>query len=115
MAVYKITIYDDNSLVDRIENILMKSNTQYLIKHGESMHSKFDVIVFEKVDSIKELLKDKYNIYNFEQVDIDIADCDLEDFPLPQLSPDNPDEKNYGNYILMGIGIIIFALFIMIV
>lgn len=101
MAVVKITIYDDNKTVDKIDMILSKSGTKHMIKHGESEDSKFDVIVFEKVDTIVEHIKNKFKDVEFEIIEMDIDECDAEDFPLPQLIPDNPDSKDYTTPVVV--------------
>lgn len=111
MAIVKITIYDDNKMVDKIDNILSESETKHIIKHGESEDSKFDIIIFEKNDSILEFIRNKFKTIQYEIVDIDIDDCDMDDFPLPHLIPDNPDKKDYTIYkILIGVYIVLVVI-----
>jgi hypothetical protein len=115
MAIVKITIYDDNKMVDKIEKILSESETKHTIKHGESFDSKFDIIIFEKNDSILEFLRNKFKTIQYEIVDINIDNCDMDDFPLPHLIPDNPDKKDYTVSILIGVYLVLVVIGIILI
>lgn len=103
MAIVKITVYDDNSTVDKIDMILSKSGTKHMIKHGESENSTVDVIVFDKVDPILEHIKNKFKGIDIEIIEMNIDSCDVTDFPLPQLIPDDPEPNSYAVYKAAGI------------
>jgi hypothetical protein len=102
MTMVKIVIYDDNPTVEKIDMILSKSGTKHMIKHGESEGSLFDVIVFDKVDAIVEHIRNKFKHLELEFIEQNIDSCDVADYPLPQLIPDNPDVSDYTVHKIVG-------------
>lgn len=111
MAVIKLVVYNDNATVDKIDMILSRSGTKHFVKNGEDENSKYDVIVFDNNTGIIEQIKDKFKNIEMAYVDIDIDSCDVSDFPLPNVIPDNPDvfNRNYKKIIGICVFVTVFV------
>lgn len=103
MSVIKITIYDDNYAVERIDYILSIAGIKHFVKHGEEHDSKFDIIVFENSQMTKQKIINEFPEFDYEEIEMNIEECDLDSFPLPHLIPDNPDSPSIAGDIIAGL------------